>query len=296
MKGSLKLVIGIATAGRVHIVAETLRVLALQTRLPDMVLVCPASVNDFDSAQAADLPFPLECVQGGRGLCAQRNAILEALRGFDVVIFFDDDFFASATFLAEAEYCFAAQPDIVAASGRVIADGTTGPGIGVLEAQAILSSHKPNNAVECKEQYAAYGCNMAFRLAPIHASNLRFDEKLPLYGWLEDIDFCRRIVDHGRIIKNERMVGVHLGHRGGKCRGVQLGYSQIANPIYLFRKGTCRIDIALDQMGRNFAANLAKSLWPEPWVDRFGRLKGNLLALRDFTCGQLDPRRIINLN
>jgi hypothetical protein len=49
-------------------------------------------------------------------------------------------------------------------------------------------------------------------------------------------------------------------------------------------------------MWRNIAANLARSLYPEPWIDRRGRLKGNLLALVDVMRGRISPGRILQLD
>jgi hypothetical protein len=37
-----------------------------------------------------------------------------------------------------------------------------------------------------------------------------------------------------------------------------------------------------------------RSLFPEPWIDRKGRLKGNLIALADIVLGRISPRRIID--
>lgn len=237
MSCSLRLAVGIATVGRPKILAETLRELARQTRMPDMVFICPALREDFDKSETAELPYPVNVVHGRRGSCGQRNAILDASVEFDMMIFFDDDYFPSRSFLEEAERCFVERPDTVAASGQVIVDGVTGPGIDVGAARAILASHEARQPADgCAEQYAAYGCNMVVRLAPIHAHGLRFDEVLPLYGWLEDIDFCRRLAPFGRIVKNQKMAGVHLGHKGARPKGVPLGYSQIANPLYLCRK------------------------------------------------------------
>jgi len=34
---------------------------------------------------------------------------------------------------------------------------------------------------------------------------------------------------------------------------------------------------------------------PEPWVDRRGRVRGNLMAFRDLLRGRLDPRRILEI-
>ncbi|WP_395665764.1 glycosyltransferase family 2 protein [Methylocella sp.] len=296
MTSLMKIAVGIATVGRPDILAETLWRLGGQIRRPDAVFVCPASPADFYAEKTQGVPYELRQVAGRRGLCAQRNAILEAARGFDVIAFFDDDFFASRDFLKELERLFAEEPDVVAASGRVLADGVLGPGLAVGAAQAILVDHETRARVRDRvDQYAAYGCNMSFRLKPIHERGLRFDEDLPLYGWLEDIDFCRRVAQCGRIVKNHAMTGVHLGHKGGRSKGVPLGYSQIANPIYMCRKGTYRVDHALRMMSKNFAANCGKLFWPEPWVDRKGRLKGNLLALADLLRGRLDPRKVVQL-
>jgi hypothetical protein len=89
--------------------------------------------------------------------------------------------------------------------------------------------------------------------------------------------------------------GVHLGAKGGRTSGVRFGYSQIANPVYLVRKGTVSGRFAWSLMGRNLVANLAKSLWPEPWIDRKGRLKGNILGLIDWALGRISPMRILQL-
>jgi hypothetical protein len=137
---------------------------------------------------------------------------------------------------------------------------------------------------------------MSFRLEPIRRSNLQFDEQLPLYAWQEDIDFSMRLQPHGRIVKSEALRGVHLGIKAGRTSGVRLGYSQIANPIYLLRKGTMSWKHARKLMGRNVLANLARSLRPEPWVDRKGRLKGNLLAFLDLAVGRISPQRILQLD
>ncbi|QBR70365.1 hypothetical protein CU048_02705 [Beijerinckiaceae bacterium] len=292
----MKIAVGIATAGRRSILAETLVELARQTRLPDILIVCPAAEADFDATLTAQLPYPLRVVEGPRGLPAQRNAILGVAQDFDVIMFFDDDFLPLPSYLDELERCFAAYPTIVAATGHVIADGITGPGIDVATAREALASFKPVAGDQpLTDRYSAYGCNMALRLAPIHAHALRFDEDLPLYGWAEDVDFCRRLAPYGRIVKNPRMIGVHLGVKGGRTSGVRFGYSQIANPYYLWRKGTVRPSGALGQATRNLLANFSRSFRPEPWIDRRGRALGNALGLLDLIRGRLHPRRIFDL-
>jgi polysaccharide biosynthesis transport protein len=132
---------------------------------------------------------------------------------------------------------------------------------------------------------------MAFRLASAQPG-VRFDEALPQYGWLEDVDFSRRLVRYGRIIKLPDARGVHLGSKTGRAPGIRLGYSQIANPLYLVRKGTLTPRRAAQQMGRNFVMNLLRSVRPEPYIDRRGRLRGNTLAIVDALRGKADPRNI----
>jgi len=39
-----------------------------------------------------------------------------------------------------------------------------------------------------------------------------------------------------------------------------------------------------------------RSFHPEPWIDRKGRLKGNLLALVDMAIGRISPHRILQLD
>jgi hypothetical protein len=87
--------------------------------------------------------------------------------------------------------------------------------------------------------------------------------------------------------------GVHLGMKSGRQSGLRLGYSQIANPVYLVRKGSFAWRRAMGQIGRNIAMNVALSLRPEPYVDRRGRLRGNVIAIRDLARGRLHPRRIL---
>lgn len=292
-----KIAVGIATAGRRAILTETLREISRQTRLPDCVLVCPAIEEDCDTSQAAELPYPLVVAKGARGSSAQRNAILNVAREFGILVFFDDDFFASRSYLSELELCFGAQPSVVATTGHLIADGIFGPGLDVQVARAALASFKEQIIDQAiTERYSAYGCNMAVRLAPVYAHGLRFDENLPLYGWLEDVDFCRQLAPYGRIVKNKRMVGVHLGYKSGRTSGVRFGYSQIANPLYLWRKGTFRLELALAQMSCNLLANFGKLMRPEPWVDRRGRVLGNALGLLDLIRGRLHPTRILELD
>ncbi|WP_211875330.1 glycosyltransferase family 2 protein [Plastoroseomonas arctica] len=270
--------------------------MAGQTRPADAVIICPAHPDDFDERAAASIGLPITAIRSRPGSCAQRNAILDRSSEFNLVVFFDDDFLPANTFLAECERLFAEAPDIVVATGRVLVDGIHGPGLSVAEGRAILERDDGSDAEAPPTAiYNAYGCNMAFRMAAIDANATRFDEAMPLYAWQEDVDFCRRLAPLGRIVRSPALRGVHLGSKRGRSSGIRFGYSQIANPLYLVRKGSVHRSWALRLMLRNLAANMAGSLRPPALVDRRGRLRGNLIAFRDLLRRRMAPDRILEL-
>ncbi len=298
MQGHLTIAVGIATVGRRKVLAEMTDFLANQTRRPDHLIICPVVPGDVDREALDRFPAQTLVVNGPVGLPAQRNRILSATTAADIIVFFDDDFFADPGYLANLEAIFLANPDVVAATGTLQADGAKGPGLSVEQGLEIVRAGSGSVAADAPfvDFYGAYGCNMCFRLEPIRRHGLLFDENLPLYGWQEDIDFALRLAPYGRVIKSSALRGVHLGIKVGRTSGVRFGYSQIANPVYLIRKGTMSWKHARMLMWRNLAANLVRSFYPEPWVDRKGRLKGNVLALIDMALGRISPRRILQLD
>ena len=52
---------------------------------------------------------------------------------------------------------------------------------------------------------------------------------------------------------------------------------------------------AIDHVLRNVGSNVVRSFAPEPWIDRRGRLGGNLIGLWDFVRGRLTPERAAKL-
>lgn len=278
----------IATRGRPEVVTETvLHLLAHQTLKPDSVIV-----SCIDPADAGGLQGRNDVVvlTGPAGLAAQRNTALAQLPpGTDFVAFFDDDFVAHQDWLAVAAQTFRDEAGIIAFTGRVLADGATGPGIELAEAMKLVAEAPPSDW-SWIEPYSPYGCNMAFRLATI--GDLRFDERLVLYGWLEDRDFAAALARRGgRLVKCADAIGVHMGVKGGRMAGERFGYSQIVNPLYMLRKGTMTPAQVTDHLFRNMSSNLGRSLRPEPFIDRRGRLKGNLLGIADILRGRMQPER-----
>jgi GT2 family glycosyltransferase len=293
----LKILVGIATTGRRSTLSAMLAHIAAQTRPPDAIIVCPARLEDFDADTAAALGLSVRVVAGEAGSCHQRNAILAAAGDADVVVFFDDDFLPADDYLSECERAFCIGPRVTVVTGLVLADGAQGPGLTPQQGRDILAADtgigRYKNPIPI---YNAYGCNMAFRLSAVRNLGVRFDEALPLYAWQEDVDFCRRLASQGSILQSPSMRGVHLGVKTGRTSGLRLGYSQIANPLYLANKGTVSMRWALRLMARNMAANVAGSLRKPELVDRRGRLRGNLKAIYDLVRRRMAPGRILELD
>jgi GT2 family glycosyltransferase len=288
-----RIAVGIPTVGRAAVLCETLREFAHQTRQPDTIFICGAKQSDLEGVGAVS-PDVVQLLSEA-GLPRQRNAILAAAADADVVVFFDDDFLPHPQYLAEIESCMAGQSEVVVATGLVLADGIKGPGLSVEEGQAILGQA---NRGEPKiiASFSGYGCNMAIRMAPVNAHKIRFDERLPLYGWQEDVDFSRRLSVFGTVVCVTGAQGVHLGVKSGRNTGLRLGYSQVANPLYLSRKRQgYPLRRALSHIAKNMAMNVIRSFRPEAYVDRRGRLRGNFLAIRDLVTGHMVPERILEL-
>jgi glycosyltransferase involved in cell wall biosynthesis/GT2 family glycosyltransferase len=284
-----KIAVVVATLGRPAIVTATLKhLLETQTLKPAAVIV--SCVVPEDAGDAAYLPG-VTVVTGRPGLAAQRNAALAALpTGIGVVVFFDDDFVADADWLAAAARTFRDEPQVVAFTGRVLADGIKGPGLSFDEAVRIVGTGDRSVPWSRIEPFSPYGCNMAFLLSAI--GDLKFDERLVLYGWLEDRDFAASLAKRGgRLVKCASACGVHMGVKSGRVAGDRLGYSQVVNPIYMLRKGTMTRGQVVGQLFRNITSNVAGAVRPEPFIDRRGRLRGNLRGLADVLQGRLEPER-----
>lgn len=281
----------IATVGRAPLVRRVVDILATQSRPADSVVVATVSAQDVAGMEGAR--GNVRVLYCEKGSCRQRNHALDVLEGeADIVVFFDDDFIPAQDYLANVEALFAAHPDLVGITGELRADGVRQGGFTIEQAQALLAEPDPAPK-PMRARHELYGCNMAIRTSA--AKGLRFDENLPLYGWQEDIDFTSRLGRQGRQISTGAVTGVHLGAASGRTSGKRLGYSQVANIVYLRRKGTMRRDLGNRLMRNNVAANVLRSLRPEPSIDRRGRLLGNMLAILDIMRGRVDPRRILEM-
>ncbi len=291
----MKLGLVIASRGRPDILQKVLMNLMSQDRVPDEIILSGVDEADLPAISNDDA-ISIRKIFGTAGSTCQRNRGMSCLMGTaDVIIFIDDDFVVGCDYFRSLERIFAEDASIVGVNGEVVADGASSAGFtfeqGLLLAEQYNKRAKPS--LFTRDIKGTYGCNMAFRTSAI--GSVRFDERLALYGWQEDLDFSGALRGSGRLIRTNRVWGVHLGTKGGKGSELRLGYSQIVNPAYIVQKGNMSFAFALQLAARNLFANLIKSIRPESYIDRRGRLRGNLIGLLHLIRGRLTPEYILQL-
>ena len=155
----------IATTGRPDIVRRVVLRLGEQSRPPDGVLVVGASPDDIAGLGGAF--HNLETLVSRRGLCRQRNTALDHLGDCtDVVAFFDDDFVPADDYLQKLEEAFILRPNLVGATGKLLADGIKSPGISFEAGAAMVivghserraDNHETSSEVKAKAEAAVAG-------------------------------------------------------------------------------------------------------------------------------------------
>jgi GT2 family glycosyltransferase len=279
-----------ASAGRPVLLEQVFANLKDQTQTDYAAVV---SVPD-EASLPQDIPANWSVVSGTRGLAAQRNAGLTAVDA-DIIFFFDDDAVVREDYVRNALAFFAAHPEVVGITGRVLLDGaTTGEISPELSASALTESFATTLTGKWQRTRELYGCNFAYRASA--APELRFDARLPLYSWLEDHDFARRLKPFGVIAKVDDCVIVHrAAASGGRQSHARLGYSQFMNPVYLWRKGSFPLWLAIWEIFRPTSKNVLYSTVHRESEWRRQRLRGNLIAAFDVVRGRITPERITQM-
>jgi GT2 family glycosyltransferase len=285
----------VCSANRPDALAETIESLTRTQSVQPREII----VSLFDRAHAPEKitanPAVRIVVSRKQALSAQRNAAIRLVRT-PYTLFLDDDVEIAPNFIESMEKLLEAAEDVVVATGFVVVDGVRGDtGIERESARAaVLNYVREHDDCECEE---GYGCNLFVRTKVFE--RVLFDENLPLYGWLEDLDFSTNCLRHGRIIRNAGTCVGHLGSPGGRMSGLKFGYSQIVNPYYLWRKngkpGLAHVVFAhwLLPVARNLRRTLMSAHGHRS--DRTGRFKGNLIGFCRLLAGKVDPSYILQL-
>jgi hypothetical protein len=266
--------------------------------------VAPAEiiVSACDAADVPALPVSLRTrvILGPPGLTVQRNRALDAIPPeAEIVVFFDDDFVPSRKWIEHAQTFFVAHCDAVCVTGHVLAEGNKTGGIAWRDGLAMVeNADKTNRTIQFVARVvpnrSPYGCNMAFRWPLV--KELRFDERLPLHGWLEDRDFGVRAMSGNRTgYWTDSLWGVHLGSRSSRVSQTRFGYAQIVNPWYLMKKGAMTTRETATFIGQGLVFNMIRLVIYDPHANRLSRLRGNFQGIADILTGRWRPERVTDI-
>jgi GT2 family glycosyltransferase len=286
----------IASKGRPDFVSETIENLERQTLKPKEIIIVVPSKEDLPTKRWGD---DVRYIVGPLGLTVQRNKGIEAISNtVTYVAFFDDDFELKADYLEQAVAFMNANVSVVGISGHILVDG----GISRDDAKKLIASYKPGANPRGMfysqgKHHILYGCNMIIRRDVLNYE--KFDENLPFYSYGEDYDLSIRLERYGLIGRFHGCIGVHLETPGGRVREVLRGYSFVANNWYFLKKGVMHqppliawTRFWLICFGKSTLTSLSNLLKGDRSLDWSGRLKGQLLALKDICLGCCHPGRI----
>ncbi len=285
----------ICSANRPNVLSETIESLIRGQSLPPCEIIVSVVTQEHVAEKTKAESAVRVVLSGRQGTSAQRNAAVKSVRT-RYTLFLDDDVEIAPNFIESMERLMGEVGDAVAATGFVAVDGAqwdTG-----LDRESARSTAM--NYVREGEDYdceVGYGCNLFVRTRMF--DEVLFDEKLSLYGWLEDFDFSTNCRRYGRIILNAGTCVAHLATPSGRISGVRFGYSQIVNPFYLWKKnGKPELThIILAHWSIHVARNLRRTLIraPSDRSDRTGRFRGNLIGFCHLLAGKVDPSYILQL-
>jgi glycosyltransferase involved in cell wall biosynthesis len=285
----------ICSANRPNVLSETVESLIHGQSVPAREIIVSVSNQEHVTENTRRHSSVRVVLTRTQGLTIQRNAAAKLVQT-PYTLFLDDDVEIAPNFIESMERLLDTVSNAIAATAFVVADGAQGDeGLDRKPARSAAV-----NYVRLRDNYdydELYGCNLFVRTR-IFAEVL-FDERLPLYAWLEDLDFSTNCLRFGRTIRNTETCVAHLAAPAGRVSGLMFGYSQIVNPFYLWRKngkpGLTHVIFAhwLIHVARNFRRTLIKI--PSDRNDRAGRFRGNMIAFCHLLAGKVDPSFILQL-
>jgi GT2 family glycosyltransferase len=297
----MKTAVIVSSVNRPQVLHETVLAIRRQTVSPLAIILSLCDARSL-LPETSHLPG-VTIVQGNPGLTRQRNAGLSAVpSAAEYVLFLDDDTELAPNYLESMERLFDNRSDLAAASGVFAMDGlrigrplTREEAMEAIVRQPLEHRTQPTDGLT--------GCNIFVRRPVVET--VRFDERLPFCGWLEDFDFSVRCRPHGMVIWNFETCVAHLAvQRASRERGFLVGYAQIANSYYLWQKGI--IPSFGKLLGTYWLATFRLNFEGllrcvrhrnSPWnlvFDHPGRMAGNTRALLDGALHRLRPERLLD--
>jgi GT2 family glycosyltransferase len=283
----------ICSANRPEVLAETVDSLLHGQSLPPREIIISIFNQQHVLEETSARPTVRVVLGARQGTCVQRNVAARLVKS-PYTLFLDDDVELAPDFIESMERLLAKEENAVAATGYLVIDGArTDAGLDRAAARSYAENYMRKHA----NYDHGEGQNMFVRTNIF--SKVLFDENLPLYGWLEDLDFATNIRRYGRIIMNTETCWAHIGCPGGRTNGIRFGFSQVVNPFYLWRKnGTPGLtSVVFRHWLRYLAYNGKKALSKAPSRrnDRSGRFTGNLIAFGHLLAGKADPSHVTRL-
>ena len=284
----------LCSAGRPEMLHLSVLAVAKQT-VPCSIVLSVTKENDV-LPETQELPG-VSVHMGSRGLCRQRNLALQRIEHKpECVLFFDDDVELDAEYVGEILACYRQHPSVAIVNGRNLAHGLYPAGtVDRAIAQRLLASDRERLASaeigSVTPMKTSYGCRMSMRGTLLGEVN--FDERLVLYGFLEDLDFAFQCKRFGAIAESNRALGVHLEVASNRMGLKRRGYSDIINPLYICSKQTgFPLHRALLGAMYRMLGNAVVSVRERD----FQWLAGNLIGWRDAMRGKLEPERILEFS
>lgn len=280
----------VASINRPQILHESILSLARQTVPCDILIAAP----NKDHVLAATLALPnVKGVFGATGLCGQRNLALSSIKTRPKVIFcFDDDVEVEEHYVERMLEMFEANPEVALANGDNLGLGAAPGTLTRDNAKALIRrALEISSAKSIKPASTGIGCLMSFRGDLL--DKVEFDERLPLYGYLEDFDFSMQCSRFGRLVTNHRCHMVHIETAVGRMGSRKRGYSEVVNPIYIGSKHrSVRFGRLLAGSVKRTLKNLIRCR------DLAGRkqVEGNLIGWAMVLKGKLAPEYILQMN
>lgn len=283
----------IASSGRPEILYETILSLLSGTRLPDKIVIVAAKEEDLP---ALPQDMNIETHIESQGLTRQRNAGISRVRDIsDILLLIDDDIIFQKEYLENMISAFERDPDAVLIMGEILKNGDISlEAAKSLAANDIVSEALRKKYTRTTQKWGhVYGANMAFRSD--FFKNHRFDERLPLYGMMEDVDIGTLARRAGNVGYYHGARCVHLRYPGGRISQRKLGFSEIMNSVYLAQKGSAPWKVAIRRnIIKKPISNIFHLLTSRD-TNRLSRLYGNLIALSNLARGNIAPEKVLDI-
>jgi GT2 family glycosyltransferase len=266
---------------------------AVHQTVPCQIIVSVPADKDVSSDTRA--LESVTVITGSHGLTAQRNLALRSIKGTpEAIVFLDDDVELDERYIEEILSTYRAHPEVAVVNGANLAHGIYLAGSLDRSTAKDLIRRRRETSIKVPDiisMRTAYGCRMSMRGSLL--GKVSFDERLALYGYLEDLDFALTCRKYGTIVENPRALSVHIEVAFGRIGEKRRGYSEVVNPFYIWSK---RTGSRLSRAALSSAYRSLRNAIHAVTGKGHERLLGNLIGWRDVLTGRGRPEKILEMS